>query len=107
MAWRILSVPAARWAFWAAASSLRVRGVLARARAAASASLRDGVGRPLPLTFPGSAADSSSVAGVSDLLRRNTVRLLVVLLGAGPRGRHGGGRRRSYWPPRSPRLAPG
>ena len=50
----------------AAASSLRVRGTLARAFAAASASLRVGVGRPFP---PSLISGVSAVASV--LARRN------------------------------------
>src|SRR5690242_16721169 len=70
MAWRILALLSERESRCWAASSLRVRGTLARARAAASASLRVGVGRPLP---PVLSAASCSTTGVdSDLLRRNT-----------------------------------
>src|SRR6478609_7569690 len=67
IAWRIFCDVSPRAARWAAACSLRVRGTFARARAAASASLRVGVGRPLPPAF-------RSVVGVSgsELVRRNT-----------------------------------
>src|SRR6476646_8289887 len=64
--WRLDSVPEERCA---RAISLRVRGALARALAAASASRRDGVGRPLPPELAGAC----SVVGTGDsvLLRRN------------------------------------
>src|SRR3954471_19791911 len=71
MASRIWELLWLRASFCCAACSLLVRGTLARAFAAASASLRDGVGRPLPPTF----AASFSTGVVSDLLRRNTERL--------------------------------
>src|SRR5690242_13189302 len=72
IAWRILVLLSLRASRCCAASSLRVRGVLARALAAASASLRVGVGRPLPPAF----SDSGGRGVVSDLLRRNTDGLL-------------------------------
>ena len=56
---------------WAAACSLRVRGTLARAFAAASASLREGVGRPLPSVLPSIELASAVTVSASDLLRRN------------------------------------
>src|SRR5215211_5122613 len=61
----------------AAACSLRVRGTLARALAAASASRRDWVGRPLPLCRAISDSGTGSV-----LLRRNNVGLLQVVWNA-------------------------
>ena len=56
---------------WAAACSLRVRGILARALPAASASLREGVGRPLPSVLPSIELASTVAVSASDLLRRN------------------------------------
>src|SRR5690349_10440526 len=58
-----------------AACSLRVRGTLARAFAAASASLRAGVARPSP-PHP---SDAGGTGVVSGLQRRNTDGLLGVL----------------------------
>src|SRR5262245_30196506 len=64
---RILALDSERVFRWAAAISLRVRGTLARALAAASASLRVGVGRPLPPSLEG----ASTAAADSDFVRRN------------------------------------
>ena len=66
---------------WAATCSLRVRGTLARAFAAASASLREGVGRPLPSVLPSIELASTVTVSASDLLRRNNGGLCM--LGAG------------------------
>src|SRR3954451_2410861 len=83
---RTLVELSARAARLAAACSLRVRGTLARALRAASASLRVGVGRPfLPvatvLLVPATGVASTG-AGLSVLVRRNKA-LLPVMQGMG------------------------
>src|SRR6478752_8508385 len=70
MAWRILALDSDRFTLRAAAISLRVRGTFARALAAASASLRVGVGRPF-FRAAASAVDSAGTGAVSGLVRRN------------------------------------
>src|SRR3954468_7048235 len=84
IAWRILPLDSVRARRRAAACSLRVRGTLARALRAASASRLDGVGRPFfcVVSEPSSTPRSAGLwAGVSDavLVRRNNVCFLARL----------------------------
>src|SRR4029077_3824729 len=74
IACRIWVLDSLRWAFCAAAISLRVRGTLARALLAASASLRDGVGRPFFWALA-SWVGSAGTGVVSVFERRNNAML--------------------------------
>src|SRR6476659_5082677 len=74
MACLIWVLDSLRWSFCAAAISLRVRGTLARAFLAASASLRDGVGRPF-LWASASLIGSAVTGVVSVFVRRNNAML--------------------------------
>src|SRR3954449_12985485 len=76
IAWRTLVLESARASRRAAAISLRVRGTFALALFAASASRREGVGRPFfrAAGEASSAARSAEVWG-SDLGRRNNALL--------------------------------
>src|SRR5262249_47257201 len=74
IAWRILELESARDTRRAAFRSLRVRGTFALALLAASASRRDGVGRPFFWLVSDVSLMTTGASG-SDLVRRNNAAL--------------------------------